>query len=238
VDVVFRSVGGNDGWVRESSETSGVGGTLNASATNCRVGDDARDRQYRGILDFNTRSLPSNTVITSAVLEIRLAAIVGGDPFATHGNLTIDIRVGGFHSNLALETLDFQAAASRGSVGAFGPAPDGGWYRATLSAPAYSRVNLSGHTQVRLRFARGDNDDNIAQYLAFRCGDAGVSSRPRLLIRYYVPGVGAGADHPVARSTQTKVTLCPCSGCRRPRTRPQGAALLEGRPRCSSRRRC
>ncbi len=71
VTATFKSVAANDGWVLESSETSGVGGTLDSAATTCRVGDDAADRQYRAILDFNTGSLPNDAVITGVALRIK-----------------------------------------------------------------------------------------------------------------------------------------------------------------------
>ncbi|KAA0252280.1 MAG: hypothetical protein EDM79_21515, partial [Chloroflexi bacterium] len=46
----FHSSGTQDGWVLESSETSGMGGTMNASAATFDLGDDASNRQYRVIL--------------------------------------------------------------------------------------------------------------------------------------------------------------------------------------------
>jgi len=51
--VAFRSIGAYDGWVRESSETSGWGDSLSAKATTLRLGDDDSRRQYRSILVFN-----------------------------------------------------------------------------------------------------------------------------------------------------------------------------------------
>ncbi len=65
----FRSTGTYDGWVRESSETSSKGGTINSSATTLRVGDDDSDRQYRSILHFKTSSLPDNAVIQALTLK-------------------------------------------------------------------------------------------------------------------------------------------------------------------------
>ncbi|MCQ3939330.1 MAG: hypothetical protein DPW18_20140, partial [Chloroflexi bacterium] len=69
--LTLRSQGGNDGWILESSETSGAGGTMNSSAATFNLGDDAANRQYRTILHFDTSALPDNAVITSAVLKIR-----------------------------------------------------------------------------------------------------------------------------------------------------------------------
>ncbi len=187
VTATFKSVAANDGWVLESSETSVAGGTLDSTATTCRVGDDAGDRQYRSILDFNTGSLPNDAVITGVALRIKSSSVVGTSPFGTHGKLTADVRRGAFSGNLALEPADFQAAASKSSAGTFGTAPASGWYRSDLLASAYSKVNVKGHTQVRLRFATDDNDDMSADYLAFLCGNATAASRPQLIITYYLP---------------------------------------------------
>ncbi|MCQ3939261.1 MAG: hypothetical protein DPW18_19790, partial [Chloroflexi bacterium] len=68
---LFRSQGTYDGWILESSEASGAGGTMNPSAATFNLGDDAANRQYRTILHFDTSALPDNAVITSAVLKIR-----------------------------------------------------------------------------------------------------------------------------------------------------------------------
>ncbi len=113
--------------------------------------------------------------------------MVGTSPFGTHGKLIADVRRGTFNGNLALESADFQAAASKSSAGTFGTVPVSGWYRSDLLATAYSKVNVKGHTQVRLRFATDDNDDAGADYLAFLCGNAAAASRPQLIITYYVP---------------------------------------------------
>src|SRR6185295_1516944 len=63
VTQTFNSVALNDGWILESTETSGVGGTMNSSATTFNLGDDLVDRQYRAILHFDTSSLPDTAVI-------------------------------------------------------------------------------------------------------------------------------------------------------------------------------
>ena len=188
VTMRFRSIGAYDGWVRESAETSGAGGAVNATAATCRVGDDSLDRQYRSILDFNTSGIPDNAVITRVALNIRPANFVGSNPFLTHGSLTVDIRGGAFNNALRLEAADFQAAASRSAVGVFQPALVRGQYRAVLGAAGPAGVNLRGHTQFRLGFALDDNDDAGADYLFFLCGDNALAAdRPVLVVTYRLP---------------------------------------------------
>jgi hypothetical protein len=183
----YRSMAANDGWVRESTEASEAGGTISAAGT-CRAGDDAADRQYRSILDFNTRSLPDDAVILSAVLEAKKTGLVGDSWSATHGALLIDIRRGGFNKAVALEIMDFQAAANLNAVASFVSVPGGNWFRASLSADALAKINLTGHTQFRVRYAIGDDDDGAADYFAFACGDAvKARSRPVLRVTYRLP---------------------------------------------------
>ena len=53
---------------------------------------------------------------------------------------------------------------------------------------AYPLVNLTGHTQFRLRFALDDDDDRRGDCLSFYTGDAAVAAdRPELIVSYYIP---------------------------------------------------
>jgi hypothetical protein len=184
----FYSAGTYDGWILESSETSSLGGSFNASEITFRLGDDASDRQYRSILSFNTASLPDNAVITSIVLKIKKQGLVGTDPFTTHQGLLVDIRKPYFGTALGLAASDFQALASKGSVGTFGSTPSAGWYSVTLSSTARPYINKTGTTQFRLRFKLDDDNDNLADYMKFFSGNyATISSRPILIIQYFLP---------------------------------------------------
>jgi len=187
--MLFRSWGANDGWVRESGETSGVGGAVDSTAATCRVGDDEADRQYRTVLDFNTARLPDNAIITRVVLKFKPASVAGTNPFLTHGSLTVDIRTGAFGDSVALGAGDFQASSSRPGAGFVRSTPlPGGQYRAVIGAAGYANVNLRGHTQFRLRFAVEDNDDRGADYLAFLCGNSPLlRDRPVLVVTYRLP---------------------------------------------------
>ena len=169
--------------------TSGKGGTLDAAAATARLGDDDGDRQYRAILDFNTAGLPDDAVVVGVTLRIRRESLIGTNPFVTHRGAE------GGHAGPEPSTgdsdwrgYDFHAIGSRGRVGRFYRADPDGWYRAVLRAPAYPLVNLTGHTQFRLRFDLDDDDDGVADYLSFFTGDAPVATdRPELIITYYVP---------------------------------------------------
>lgn len=183
----FKSTGIYDGWVLESGETTNTGGILDRGATTFNVGDDPRDRQYRGILSFNTSSLPDNAVIVSTQLKIKRQGIVGTDPFGTHGALIAEIRNGPFNNNLALQTGDFSAAATPGSVRDSFAALTFSWYGAQLGDVNLPFVSRTGTTQFRLFFSRDDNDDLSADYMKFYSGNSTSANMPQLTVTYYVP---------------------------------------------------
>lgn len=186
----ISSAGSQDGWVLESSETSNVGGALNNTATTFRLGDDAARKKYRSILSFSTgTSLPDTAVITKVTLKIKISGLVGGgNPLTIFQGYLVDIKKGIF-GTAALQTSDFQAAASR-TYSPFTTALVSGWYSIDLtSAKGYINklASSSGLTQIRLRFKLDDNNNTIANYLRLYSGNADTLSRPQLIIEYYVP---------------------------------------------------
>ena len=178
----------NDGWVLESTPTSNVGGSKNASGT-LRAGDDASNRQYLSILSFSTSAIPDNAVIHSVTLKIHKAGKVGTDPFTTtFGWLEADMKKGTFGA-AALENSDFQAPASEYVAGHFSAiSSQPGWYQLVLPSTYYQYINLTGTTQFRLRFALSSNNNHVADYDTFFAGDASTSTdRPMLSVEYSLP---------------------------------------------------
>jgi hypothetical protein len=186
----FNSIAAQDGWVLESSETSNIGGSMNNSATSFNLGDDATKKQCRSILSFNTGSLLDNVVITGVTLRVKKQTILGGgNPVTMFQGFMIDIKNGFFGTSSALQTGDFQVAASK-SYGPFNTALAGGWYNFILpNAGTFVNVRAtgSGVTQIRLRFKLDDNNNAVANYLSLYSGNAPAASRPQLIIQYYVP---------------------------------------------------
>ncbi len=185
--LTIQSTASADGWMLESGEKTGKGGTMNSSASTFRVGDDASNRQYRSILHFNTTSLPDTAVVVSAILKIKKQGQAGANPFGTHGKLLFDLRKNFFGTAAGLVLTDFQASASKAAAGAFGATPASGWYSATLGSALYPYIHRSGTTQFRLRFTLDDNNDKGADYISFYSGSATAANRPQLVIQYYVP---------------------------------------------------
>ena len=188
VTVVFVSSAPQDGWVLETSENSGNGGTLNSVAPTFNLGDDALRRQYRGILSFNTSSLPDNANISSVILKVKKSSIVGGgNPVSIFQGFIADIRLGVFGTSPLLQAADFQTLG----VGTYGPfvvAPVSNVYSINLTAGKLSINKLnsnSGLTQIRLRFKLDDNGNAVANYLSlFSSNAVSAADRPQLTITY------------------------------------------------------
>ena len=181
VTKTFSSVAASDGWILESTETSNIGGTLNLPATTFNAGDDLKDKQYRGILSFQTNSIPDNAFVTAVQLKIRKQGVVGVNPFTTHGNLLAEIRKGAFSNNIGLQVGDFGWPASSTVQDQFAPlAPlTLSWYGATLTDTNMALINKVGVTQFRIRFTKDDDDDMKADYVKFFSGNAVLSSDRR-----------------------------------------------------------
>jgi hypothetical protein len=182
----FKSDGANDGWVLESTEASGVGGTMNSADSAFNLGDNNLRKQYRAVLHFDTSSLPDNAVITKATLKIKKQGQVGGNPFTLLGGLLVDMRKPSFGA-LTLGLTDFQSAAGRTAVATFGTTSVANWYSALLNVSGKNYVNKTGTTQFRLRFQLDDNNNAIADTMKFFSGNAATGSRPQLIVEYYVP---------------------------------------------------
>jgi cysteine-rich repeat protein/predicted outer membrane repeat protein len=188
--VAFKSTGSQDGWILESGEKTSKGGTKDSTSTTIRLGDNAAKKQYRGILSFSTKSLPDTAVIVQVTLKVKKQGITGGgNPVTMFQGFMADIKQGYFGTS-ALQTTDFQTAASK----TYGPFKTvisaGNWYNINLtSGKAYINKTSasSGLTQIRLRFKLDDNNNTVANYLSLYSGNAGSSYRPQLIIEYYVP---------------------------------------------------
>ncbi len=187
VSVTFTSNKANDGYVIESAENSNIGGGINSTAGTSYVGDNAEDKQFRTILDFNTSALPDNAVIFHATLKIKKLSVTGTDPFLTHQSLLVDINSGPFGTN-ALQVTDFQAPASLEAATTIPNSLVDNWLSATLNESAFAFINKTGSTQFRLRFQIDDDDDLSADTLKLYSGDtATLDLRPVLVIEYYLP---------------------------------------------------
>jgi hypothetical protein len=185
----FTSQGAQDGWILESEQWSREGGTLNSAASLLNIGDDAQNRQYLSILHFNTDSLPDDSIVISAKLQLKRHSLIGTNPFYTHTYFRVDQSKPRFGTGIALQLMDFNATPSFPyQVAFFEPVPVNNWYSAVLTSYGNANLNLTGPTQFRLRFVREQNLDGDADMLKFYSGDApAIGNRPALVVEYYLP---------------------------------------------------
>jgi hypothetical protein len=184
--ITFTGKGKNDGWILESTENSSKGGSMDSTSSTLNLGDNAAKKQYRSLLHFDT-TLPSGAVIISAVLKVKKQGITGGNPFGTHGNLIVDIRIPSF-GNASLQLTDFASAASKSQAATFSATPVDNWYSAQIGTPNLGYINTAGATQFRLRFSKDDDNDFKADIIKFFSGNAtSLAARPKLIIEYYIP---------------------------------------------------
>lgn len=174
--------------MRESKENSNVGGSLNSTAKGgkaLRAGDNKGDRQFKFVVSFDTSTIPDGAAIESAVLRLTRGGTTGVDPFATHGNLLVDIKQGTFGA-AELEISDYEAAPSAAQVASTGnQGSKGAQYVFDLNNAGRANINKTGRTQLRLYFSLDDDDDRLNDYAGFYPSDANNSLRhPKLIVTY------------------------------------------------------
>ena len=195
LEMTFTSVASEDGYLTESARNSGIGGSLNSTATTVRIGDDASNRAYRPILSFDTSGLPDNAIIDQATISItRVGAINGsipiGTPNKTFGDLLVDVMTGSFSGSSSLQNGDWQAAASKTAASKFAwPAYiDGMTIHSRLESADLTHINKTGRTQYRIRYQIDDDNDGVADYVSYASSNHGTTAyRPKLKVKYRVP---------------------------------------------------
>lgn len=119
----FTSIALQDGWILESGEKINWGGSMNASSPVVVLGDDGLNRQYRTVLSFDTKGLPDNATVVSAIIQlVQSKPPVGSNPFSVLFNLWVDVRRGYFK------------------------AYNNGFYLSTLKPAAYSFISKTDAT--------------------------------------------------------------------------------------------
>ena len=188
--VTFTSAAAQDGWVLESTETSNAGGSIDGTAATTsalRVGDDNQDKQYKSVVSFDTSSIPDGATILSVTLRLRRGTLSGTSPFTTHGTCWVDVQPGtGFSGSTALQTGDFQAAATAVQAASLSSAAaNGDWSTGSLSSAGLAALNKTGTTQLRVYFNLDDNDDTGNDYIGYYSGDnTTAANRPQLVVTY------------------------------------------------------
>lgn len=183
----FTSNGAQDGYVKESSEFSAIGGTAHSTSNTFMLGDTILNQQMRGVLSFDTSTLPVGAVIVSARIRLKAQTFTGVNPMGTHGFVVFDIVSPSF-GGISLAKTDFEATADLKIAGTMSKAPSGGYYRGALSKTGLTFINAGSTTQIRLRFQIDDNNNHVQDSILFYSGnEVNTSYRPVLEVIYYIP---------------------------------------------------
>ena len=185
-NATFTSIASEDGYIRESSETSNQGGSNNSTNTKNWVGDNYKNIQYKIILSFDTSSLPDDAVITGATLKQKRGGYYGDATVL--GDMKVDVKNPTFGS-ASIENSDFEASASATGVATMSyPTANGQWSTGSINNTGLDYINPTGRTQFRIYFEIDDDNDGNTDYLGFYSGDYDTASdRPKLEVEYIVP---------------------------------------------------
>jgi predicted outer membrane repeat protein len=179
----FKSQGALDGWVAEMAPEDNYGGKMNWVASTFLLGDDEQNRAYRGILSFNTATLPDSATPYSALLKGK--EVGGPKDWPLGSSLLVGATADHIGSIPALEQEDFAATLSPEFPLEFLSSPINGWYAGIVHADVADQINVLGLTQMRLRFNPDDDGDTLADLLEFWSGNADPARRPQITIYYY-----------------------------------------------------
>lgn len=181
----FVSVGGQDGYVATTSTTATTGSY--AVSLDVYAGDNA-DMPLRGVVSFDTSSIPDGATILSAELRLFYTQASLGNPWVSNGALVADISNGCLGGNCALAASDFQATVSASNAIVF-PAPTsnsaGTSVVGMVNSTAFNHINKTGNTQFKLRFQNNSNNNKTSDYLLLAGGEYFLSQyRPVLVVQY------------------------------------------------------
>lgn len=189
VAATFWSTPAEDGGLMESHFTSEVGGTANSGATSSPVGDSASRQQHMVLLNFDTSSIPSDALITSAELRVFRVSATGG--WSAFGPIWVGMRnpcsmPWWYGASGLLAASDFEAINSISPVGTL-TVPSTNTYTSTFLSPAgLAAINRGGVTQMKLFYPTADDGDAISDQVQLATGNYGATSpgRPRLVVTY------------------------------------------------------
>jgi poly(hydroxyalkanoate) depolymerase family esterase len=183
----FVSIGTEDGYTQTATSTGTTGSTFSA-ASSVYVGENL-DRADRGILSFDTSSLPDGAVITGVQVKLFYSQTPFGTPWTTLGTLVADVQNGCLGASCALAAADWEAAPSLAAAATFA-APSssliGTQVTGTFAGTGLAFVSLTGTTQLKLRFTINRDGDGGSDYVVFAGGDYTTTTyRPVLVVTYH-----------------------------------------------------
>ncbi len=186
----FFSIGTYDGRVW-GNETGGINKNSIDSDGGALLlgGKQLQQYAYGFIVSFDTSELPDSCTIMSARLELTRGVRKNDDPFSWGGVCYVDIANPYFGSSITLNSSDWDAAPTAGSV-AFFTGPDPGADNILLSgnfnSAGISNIGTGPGSTVQMRVRFTNLYDIGIDYLGFYSGEytAEPDYQPKLIIEY------------------------------------------------------
>lgn len=184
--VTFAAIGAEDGYTQTGTTTGTTGSTYSAGSS--IYAGDYLDKARRGVLSFNTASIPDGATITSIEIRLFYSQTPYGNPWGTLGGLVADIRHGCLGMACALAAHDWEASVSLAAAAAFanpGSTLIGTQVSGSVAAAGLAYLNKTGTTQLKLRFNTNMNGNGMSDYVVFAGGDYTTAAyRPVLVVKY------------------------------------------------------
>lgn len=163
---IYSSGGTQDGWTNNTT----------IGTNEVRIGDAGIQQSYKGILNFDTSSIPDDATINSLSFYMIRKGASSTNPFTSGalGLATLEVKSGTF-GTIDLEASDFSATADVADAGCFHGTvtADGYALRIDLNADGIAAINKTGNTQFRISFPNTNADAN---YIDFNTGNATVDT--------------------------------------------------------------
>jgi len=179
---VYLSSPAEDGHVVSPAAIDSTAATLTVG--DARIG--TVQTTYRGILSFDTTDLPDAAQLQSATLTVVRRSSAGSP--SQLGSLRVDVRRGWFDASAALATADFAAPATGTLSQALSiPNSNGATASRAFGTAELAWINLTGLTQIRLRFTSLNNNNAKADQVLWHAGEASAALSPKLTVTYSAP---------------------------------------------------
>ncbi|MFN8435007.1 MAG: right-handed parallel beta-helix repeat-containing protein [Anaerolineales bacterium] len=181
--ITFQSMS-NSGWIIEDIQNSGKAEKVNSSTSFFSLGDNSANKQYLSVIRFNTSTIPDTAVIWSMLLKLKAYSFVGENPFNVLSPLRVEINSASILE--PLDISDFRSQAQKVENTIYDTDPDNDWFVLSISDLRYRDISQDSITQLRLQFTKS-NDNLTSDSINFYGGNAPISIRPKLIIKYYIP---------------------------------------------------
>ncbi len=174
-EAVFDNDKHKDGYIRANADGSGRSiGTFSHLA----LGVSSDGKINRAILHFDTALIPDNATLTRAFLQVKYFSGLG-DPWSGENQLVVDVNKGYFGSSLSLQTDDWDAPATAEAVATIEQFAGGSKNSSDFYQTGLNAINLTGITQVRLRFE--PNPSGTYKYVFLKQG-----AEAKLFVEYTI----------------------------------------------------